>query len=107
MLTCSEKPIEIRISNVISSDLALRNTADSFFDLIESKNANHIIIDFSNVQSISRSFAQQYLKRKHDTKKKIDDINMPDNVRKMFEIVENQRERRSFLKRESIKYVCL
>ncbi len=107
MLMCSEHPTRIRISDEIYSDLALRDTANMFFNIIETRKANHIIIDFSDVKSISRSFAQQYAKRKNVCKKYLEDVNIPDNVRKMFEAVENQEEKRSFLKRSSIKFVCL
>lgn len=108
MLMCSEKISRIRIKDAISSDLALRDSANSFFDLIESKKfSDDIQVDFSDIKSISRSFAHQYLQRKSACKKEVEEINVPENISKMFEIIKNQDEKKSFIKRSSVRFICL
>jgi anti-anti-sigma regulatory factor len=102
-----DEPIKIRIKDVVSSDLALRNSADSFFNSIDARKTKNITIDFSGVYSISRSFAQEYLKRKLASRKNLVDVNVPDNVRKMFEAVKSHEERKSFLNRSSMKFAYL
>lgn len=79
----------IKISEVVSPDLALRDTADYFFNMLESIHENKVIINFVDVVSISRSFAHEYISRKTSSKKTIDEINMPQNVDKMFNLVKN------------------
>ena len=46
----------IMISERVSNDLALRDIADALFDDIESLKESEIVIDFSEVTSITRSF---------------------------------------------------
>ena len=60
----------IRIRDALSADLAIRNRADAFLDEIERLPTKDIIVDFSDVKSISRSFAHQYQTRKKVSKKK-------------------------------------
>ena len=93
----------VRITEKISADLALRNVADDFFDLIESLPSNNLTVDFVGVRSISRSFAHQYTARKKITSKLINEINMPDNVVKMLEIVRNSSYKSKYLNLDSIR----
>lgn len=81
----SNESIEIR--KKISDHLALRNNAASFFETLDKLSVENIIIDFSGVRSISRSFAQEYVDRKKNTRKSIREINTPENIEKMFMIV--------------------
>jgi hypothetical protein len=62
---------EIGISKMLSNDLALRAVASDFFSTIESYPEKEVSIDFSNVFSISRSFAHEYHTRKLKTDKMI------------------------------------
>lgn len=79
------------IKQAVSADLALRNRADSLFDDIKNLHASEIIIDFSEVKSISRSFAHQYQVRKQSSRKKISEVHVPEHVAKMFRVVKNAR----------------
>ena len=81
------------IINEISKDLALRNTAESLFNKIQESIDDECIIDFSNVNSISRSFAHEYLTKKDSIDKKISEINVPVTVEKMFYIVKNSTDK--------------
>ncbi|MFA4946599.1 MAG: DUF4325 domain-containing protein [Candidatus Micrarchaeia archaeon] len=80
---------EISITRVVSIDLALRNTANAFFNELERYKEKNITVNFKGVKSISRSFAHQYLENKKNSEKIISETNIPDNVEKMFQVVEN------------------
>ncbi len=77
------------IKSVLSQDLALRNNADYLFDMIEQEPAQLITLDFSEIRSISRSFAHQYLIRKNklSSKKNVSEVNVPEGVQRMFDMV--------------------
>ena len=98
-----QEAITVRIAEKISADLALRNVADDFFDLIESLPSNNLTVDFAGVRSISRSFAHQYTIRKKTSSKLINEINIPDNVVKMLEIVRNSSYKSKYLNLDSIR----
>ena len=87
-MTSSSRKIEI--SKIISPDLALRMVADSFFDKLEIFPEKNLIIDFSGVKSITRSFADEYDIRKMQSQKEIVEVNMPTKIRKMFDIVKKR-----------------
>ena len=80
----------IKIKDEISSDLALRLSASSLYSKLEALDENEIRIDFDGVLSISRSFAHEYMTRKLKSNKKIIEINVPDNVHKMFRDVNSK-----------------
>lgn len=92
----------IRIREAISADLALRNRADAFFDEIEKSTAQEIIVDFAEIKSISRSFAQQFQARKERSKKKIEQISVPEHVEKMFSIVKSSGTKKNLIDSHSI-----
>jgi hypothetical protein len=80
----------VRIRDEISPDLAFRTSALPFFERLENMQEEEIQVDFSDILSISRSFAHEYDTRKNQSKKKITEINLPDNVEKMFRIITNR-----------------
>ena|ERR1051326_3772479 len=92
----------IYIKSAISADLALRNRADSFFDLLEKYQESQLTLDFTDVRSISRSFAHQYLVRKAASKKMIKEVRKPDHVEKMFNVVKNATTKSQLLNPDSM-----
>ncbi len=76
--------MKCKISEMISKDLALRDSANRLFDFLASKRAKEATIDFSTVQTMTRAFAHQYLLNKKKTAIKIIEINVPAHVKKMF-----------------------
>lgn len=80
----------ISIKKAISPDLALRNSAKKFFKRINRLAYDTIIVDFTRVTSITRSFADEYLNQKKKSKKTILDANIPETVLKMFKVVEKK-----------------
>ena len=75
------------LRDLLSPDLAFRNTAKSFFNYIASLPEENIIIDFRGIRSITRSFAQEYIVRKKGIEKNIIEINIPTSIDKMFCVV--------------------
>ena len=71
----------IFIRDFISEDLKIKKSAATLVEkLIEDIPSNDIIIDFSNVKSITPEFAHQYLMSKHKIKKEIHEVNLPSYV---------------------------
>lgn len=88
----NKSSVTVKVAEEIAPNLMLRGVADAFFDKLEKRNANHVIIDFKGAKSISRSFAHQYVVRKNRPKKTINEANMNDDIRRMFYIVVRQSE---------------
>ena len=103
-MTTSNKII---VKNKIAVDLALRESAKDFFNFIEPLSQKEIVLDFKGVLSISRSFAQEYVNRKKSSFKKIKEINVPQNVKKMFKVVEQPCEKKPFFNTKLVKTVSL
>ena len=80
----------ITLSKVMKT-LALRSNADLLFDSIEKSKQKQISVDFSDIEFMSRSFAQQYLMRKKNSSKKVIEKNIPKDVAKMFALVKKPR----------------
>ncbi|MFG1391187.1 hypothetical protein [Acidiplasma aeolicum] len=81
----------IKLNDFISKYPAYRISADKLFNYINNIKENDIIIDFINIEGITHSFASQYLNDKNLCKKNIKEINMNDNVMKMFETLNKKK----------------
>ena len=81
------RPRTIRLADLIYEDLALRDSAARLFDAIEDSPEAEVVIDFSGVRSMSRSFADEYFVRRSASTKAITETNVPDNVRRMIDVV--------------------
>ncbi len=86
--------MRVKIFQVVGPDLATRNGCDKLFELLEQKPERKITLDFSNVSSISRSFAHQYLMKKNLSEKVILEVQVPILVQRMLDFVKNQTGRR-------------
>ena len=83
IIEANSKEIKIKLD----THLSLRDSVNYFFDQLDTFKSNEIMIDFSGVQTISRSFAQQFLVRINSSNKKIVCINQLNNIKTMFELV--------------------
>ncbi len=52
------------LKKIISSDLILRDLATNLFKDIKKVKNDAVVLNFKDVESISRSFAQEYLMQK-------------------------------------------
>ena len=102
-MTILEDEKMLCIVDNISQHLAFRDSADDFFSYTSRLEESDVIIDFSGVESITRSFAHQYLKNKKKVKKQIVEKNMPSNVMHMFELVKSQSSKRVKIYTEPIE----
>lgn len=91
MTTFSQKSIQLKES--ISPNLFLREYADELFDSLNNRKNSSIIIDFAGIQSMSRSFAQEFLYRLEKSENIITIVNEPENVKKMFDIVREPKKK--------------
>jgi anti-anti-sigma regulatory factor len=88
------KAERINIKDKLNAHLSLRDSANQFFDeLNQTNDVDNITIDFEGVESISRSFAQQFLYRVRNSDKEYTCINKPRKVEMMFKIVKNKGEK--------------
>lgn len=78
---------EIMIQKTINSNLGMRSSAKNFFNQINKMSNNEFVINFTNVQFMSRSFAQEYVQQKKRTDKFLKEVNLPKDVKVMFDIV--------------------
>lgn len=85
--------IKLSLQNKVSSDLAFRDSANDLFEYINSLDAQQIVVDFSGIESITRSFAHQYILNKVESKKQIIECDVPSEIMPMFELVQKQRSR--------------
>ncbi|MBI5225043.1 DUF4325 domain-containing protein [Candidatus Micrarchaeota archaeon] len=99
--------MKVKIKDNVSVDLAFRDTARSFYGYLEKLADNYIEIDFKDVQSISRSFAQEYLVLKKTSRKHITEKNLPANVKKMFGIVNENKTKPRLIHLETMKVLSL
>lgn len=91
----------MNIANEISDHLVLRDSAAAFFDKIEGMPEESVVVDFRGVVWMSRAFAHEYFTRKSASTKKIDEDNVPDEVRKMLAVVADPSHRRRSLEGET------
>lgn len=104
----TQNEITIKLAPFFSaSHLALRNTADMLFDEIDRFETKNIIIDFSDIHTVSRSFAHQYLLREKKSRKNITKTNMNEDIKEMFKIVASTKIRKIDTDMTNIKVVSL
>ena len=84
----------IHMFEAIAPNLMLRGVADAFFDRLEKMDEENLMLDFTGVESISRSFAHQYMIRKKVSTKAITEVHMPSDVTRMLELVERSSSNR-------------
>jgi len=77
----------IRVVDILSPDLALRANARRLFELVESRAEDEVVLDFAGVETIGRSFAHEYVVRRDSSRKRVTEVNVPENVRRMLDIV--------------------
>ena len=71
----------VSIRDFISADLDIKKSAMTFVEKeVDYSPSDDIIIDFSNVNSITPEFVHQYLISKRKIKKEIHEVNLPSYV---------------------------
>ena len=78
------KILRISLKRAIAPYLALRASADRLFDRIESSPNKEAVIDFSGIETITRSFAHQYALRKQSSQKNISEARIPSSIKSVM-----------------------
>lgn len=78
--------IEIVLKNEIDSDLGSRIQIEKLYQSIPN-NISKVVMNFEGIEFIGRSFAQEYLNQKNKSLFEVVEINVPDDVQKMFDII--------------------
>lgn len=94
-----EKIFQISVNNKIGETLNTRDSATLLFTIIQHEEANNVVFDFSHVEFMSRSFADQFHKERMKLKEKIGLFiqikNASDSVRKMLVTVESTQNKKN------------
>lgn len=77
---------EILLAKEINPDLGSRNKIEKLFKNID-ESISELIMNFEGVEFMGRSFAQEYLNQKNKASVKITEINVPKDVKKLFDII--------------------
>ena len=86
----------ILLHKEIGNNIFTRDILSRFFEKINHSRENEIVIDFRKVVFISRSCADEYLKLKKRSEKVIVERNIPNEVKSMFKLVQNQLREANF-----------
>ena len=78
--------IEIILSEKIDSDLGSRNKIELLFQNIPN-DVSKVVMNFKGVEFMGRSFAQEYLNQKNKASFEVIEINMPNEVEEMFNVI--------------------
>lgn len=94
--------IKVLLSQDLGDNIFTRKTISAFFEKINKKKEAEIELDFSGVKFFSRSCADEYLKQKKVSDKKIVEVNMTEEVCLMFNAVKSQYDKAGF----AVSFVC-
>ncbi len=75
--------IEVYLEKEIGPDLGSRQKIEELFKNIDS-NASKVIMNFEGIDFMGRSFAQEYLNRKHIATFEFIQKNKSEDIQKMF-----------------------
>ncbi len=82
--------VEINLEQTFAKKLGMRTTAIKLFQ--DLKDENEATLDFKDIEFMSRSFAQEYVHQKHNSKVHIIESNMSDFIKGLLEVVEKDYE---------------
>ena len=77
----------IKLYDEYKSSLNSVNMAPDLFKQINNSSELEVILDFENVEFITLSFTQEYMTLKHDTGKRIHEINLNEENKTMLNVI--------------------
>jgi hypothetical protein len=89
-MTREGKVLRIDVQKELGSLLMLRSNVAPLFKQFARSAVPRIVLDFSGVEFMSRSFADEYLAAKAASRKRIEERSTPFAVRRMLELVSKQ-----------------
>ncbi|MBE6505306.1 MAG: DUF4325 domain-containing protein [Methanobrevibacter millerae] len=78
---------EVNLKDAFAKKLGMRTTAKKLFDDIQ--NEKEVILNFKDIEFMSRSFAQEYVFQKYNSNVEITEENMNDFVKGLLEVDED------------------
>ena len=78
--------IEIILKEKLGENPGPRHKMEELFNSIDD-NVSKVIMNFEGIEFMGRSIAQEYLNQKHFASFEIVEINLSEDVEKMFEII--------------------
>ncbi len=84
--------MSISLAHEFGDNIFTRSTISNFFKKLNSLKNKEITLDFKGIKFISRSCADEYLKQKKESPKKIIEVSMSEDICNMFKNVKNQYE---------------
>lgn len=78
----------IQLEKMYSANIITRRTISELYAKINKLKEKKIIFDFKNIEFMSRSCTDEYIKQKNKSPKKITEINQTKDIQKMFSIVQ-------------------
>lgn len=78
--------IEIFLEKEIDSDLGSRNKIEELYQNID-KDVSKVVMNFTGVKFMGRSFAQEYLNQKDKANFEVVEVNVPEDVQKLFNVI--------------------
>lgn len=78
--------ITINLEEKFSKKLGVGPTAKKLFQEINQK--SEVILNFENIEFMSRSFAQEYVFQKYNSDMNINEINMNESIKQLLNVVE-------------------
>lgn len=80
--------IKIKLSDKYRKKLGIGHTAKKIFE--EANKHDKVILDFENIEFMSRSFAQEYVYQKNTSKSEITEINMVESIEKLLQLADRE-----------------
>lgn len=77
---------EILLEKEYGKKLGMSPTAKKLFQNVN--NEKEIILNFENIEFMSRSFAQEYVFQRYYSNTDIKEINLPDSISQLLDIVD-------------------
>jgi len=84
------KKLKLQLSEHFGNKIFTRSVISDFFNKLKNFKEKKIALDFSKIDFISRSCADEYLKLKEKISKTLIEENMSNEVHSMFELVKTQ-----------------
>lgn len=90
-MVAADPVASVDIRDELGAMLMIRSSVPPLFRKISRIRASRVLLDFSRVEFMSRSFADEYLQAKAASKKRIDERHLPEEAARMLSIVAGQR----------------
>ena len=97
----------IRVTSVLPEDLVMRASAAELLEMIEKLPSGVVEVNFEDVKSCTRSFADEYYMRKLRSTKTVREVNMPTCVHQLLMAVAHPGKKDQVIDIENLKVTVL